>query len=242
METVHGTARVHTQSFTRAEREALLKKNRVELYEVAVDESKFFQPWPMQKVRSVAALLRKWFRNVLEHLPEATDEQLRSVIFEEHPREMKTLTPFIEKYVITTMVATSRFIVDGLFRDFLLLARESQKCMAQAKGDEVKYKHLMGDYMRRNTVYFNVRDFVQLRGVSEVPVAPLPEDLQALLTSRRAAGERPGRALLSRDKMTAMKEQHKVLYESMLAAKTAPHTSYDGVSTLAFGEEEATAS
>lgn len=221
---------VSMRSLTRQQKQALLDRGRVEIYELVNDESRAFKPWPMLKVLQLTTLMRKWFVELLDHLPEATDAQLRTILFEEHTQAL--LHKFIRHYIQHTMCATSRDMVDALFQDYVALVQEAQRATVEAKGDEVKFKMIMGDYMKRTNVFFNTRTFTQIHGMEAVDCADVPAHLRALLASRRQRGERPGAGLMQIDKMTAMKAQHEKMCQSQRAVKTASIAQGGGTTTV----------
>ena len=210
---------VGTRVLTRETRAALLERPNTELYETAIDKSKCFKPWPIEMTIKLRVLIRKWFTELLEHLPEASDEQLRSILLAEHPSA--TLGDFRSKYVITFMTATNRHMVDDLFAQSVALTRASQSALVRANGDEIAFKAMMGEYMKKNPVYFNVCDFTQMRGVSEVPLEDATAEQVALLAERRATNTRPGAGLLQVDKDTALQEAHAKFQASQRALTAA---------------------
>lgn len=221
---------VSMRSFTRKEKERLLARGNVEVYELVNDESRSFQPWHIDRVLKFSTLLRKWFVELLEHLPEASDAQLRTLLFEEHPQAL--LKKFIANYINNTMCSTSRDIVDDLFKEYVDLLKFDQKATIRAKGDEVKFKMLMGEYMKTHNVFFNMRTFEQIHGMEEIDRAPVPDELRALLVARRKDGERPGKGLMQIDKMTALQTQHEKMRASQIATKEKGIAKHGGVTAV----------
>ena len=203
---------VSMRSLSREEKEKLLSQRGTSMYETQVDESKSFDPWPINTVLSLCVLMHKWFAELLRRMPELSDAQLRHIMFMEHPQP--TLRSFRAKYVVHTMVSTSRCMVNELFRDYVNLVKATQQFMVDSDGDEVLFKHLMGQYMRTNQLYFNVLDFKQIRGVSEVPTETVSEAQLQCLAQRRQAHEEPGLELLQKEKLVALKEHHEVFRQS----------------------------
>lgn len=225
---------VSMRSLTREQKQQLLQRGNVEIYELVNDDTRSFKPWPMKVVMKVTTLLRKWFVELLDHLPEAADAQLRTLLLEEHTQPL--LREFTVHYINNTMCATSRDMVDELFQEYIALVQETQRATVQAKGDEVKFKMLMGEYMTRTNVFFNMRTFQQIHGMEALDRAPVSEALRSLLSARRKRGERPGAGLMQIGKMEAMKAQHEKMRASQKAGKAAPVSGFSGVSALDWDE------
>ena len=221
---------VSMRSLTREQKKKLLERGNVEIYELVNDETRAFRPWPILRMLKLTTLLRKWFVELLDHLPEATDAQLRTILFEEHPQA--TLKKFVGNYIQNTMCATSRDIVDELFQDYVNLVKYNQQAMIKAKGDEVKFKMLMGEYMKKNRVFFNYRTFQQIHGMTEVHCEPISPELRNMLKTRRAANERPGVGLMQIAKMDAMLTQHEKMRASQMATKDKSIAQHGGVSSV----------
>jgi hypothetical protein len=203
---------------TAAERRALADQERVEVWEFTKDESKRFTPWTFADVTAMKCLVREWYEELLDRLPEASDPQLRTLLREEHESSHPLLGFFMDNYMSHTMGATCRFMVDALFALSLEVIEKVHRARTDAKGNDLRFKEIMGKWIQKQKVYYSARDFEQVVHLDTLPVADVPAELRDLLSTRRASKARPGAGLLRRTAQSATDAHGELM-----------HTQFSGV-------------
>lgn len=137
------------------------------------------------------ALLRAKYTTLLASLPEATDDQLRTLLLEE--------TPFFQRLFDTTVVhvvnATCRGVKRGEFKRFIA----AQEWIRRNKPlfDEATLVSKYLEYADTLKLDFQARDRMSYVENNIIKLAAVSDDMRALLAVRRERGERPGAHLLN---------------------------------------------
>ena len=188
---------VGVRGLTRDEMQHYADQKHVEVWEFKMDTSKAWKPWLFDDVAALKCLLRQWFVDLLEAVPEATDRQLRGLLLEEHGANDKVRF-FVQHYISHAMSATSRWIVDQLFDQSLSIIAYAGTAMRESKGNDLKFKEKMAKFIQDKRIKYSAREFEHLVALDEFPCDPFPSDLRPILAERRASGMRPGKGLLQR--------------------------------------------
>lgn len=164
-----------------------------------------YTPASFEEVLKFVVWTRKLFRDALAFVPEASDAQLRGHVFETDPcipaffDATCTDVQHIPKYPTFLYNATSRRCNDEDFAYCVRIILEFIK----AKGDEKTAKNeILKLELQRGPMWCrDISNYVQAKNV---PWEPMPEDMRALLASRREAGQTPGSHLLVKGAATAV--------------------------------------
>ncbi len=221
------------RSYTTRELKNLAARPRTEVFGFEHDETRDFKPLPIHDAQRISALLFKWSTELYERIPEVKDDDIiRGIVLEEHPQD--TIRYFVDHYVVSAMLMTSKYCSDSMVKKLLLFQQEQHDALVECEGDMTKYKNRVAGYMRRNMVYANVRNFAQLRGVDEFPFTPVTDAVRKLLHTRRQHDARPGAGVRKISELQAQECQHVRLQESQQASRGQATTAFDGVADSIF--------
>lgn len=221
-------------SYTTSQLHNLASRPGVHLYEVQYDKSRYRAPKPFQWQMDHKCRLRELYETqFLDFLPEASDRQLRRLVWEEFVQHDVGMSEYWTRYCSNSQGATCRDIVNDTFRKSLRTMVEFQRLTRECKGDTQAAKQQLMVWMQREKVYYSSRDtFAQIKNMEAVDMADadeVPKHLRDLLASRRAAGDRPGKGLLA----SMSSDEAAVIQRDKLIANYARETQGASASTTA---------
>ena len=216
-----GTAQVHTVGLTTAQMRELSSRPGVRGFETRYHTDRYFKPWPVKTVINYKCMLRGWFeKDFLDFLPEASDAQLRRLMWEERVEGNEKVQFFWEHMISHTQGATCRHMVAPLFRDSIRMLHKYVQLKQAAPDEPLAVRTALNAWVTKEGINYSSRDFGQIVSMDEVRMADtVSDELRATLAARREADERPGAGLLTRTVEEAKKAQAKWL-EASIAAST----------------------
>ena len=214
---------VSTMSLTAAELRRIRARPDVTSYETKYHTDKLFKPWPITRLIAYKCLLRKWYETeYLDFLPEASDEQLRRLMWEERVKGTTRPRFFWEHMISHTQGATCRHIVRTTFDLSVRMLRKYNQLLQEMPDDELGVNTAIAQWIEKHRLSYTSRNFAQIVNMSAVAIADsVPTDLQELLLERRAAGERPGKGLLDRTPEEGAAAQHQIIDDDITGSAGA---------------------
>lgn len=217
---------VGLRSLTARDKERLAQQDGVEVWGFTrheyTEEEKRTRTLDAEGIVLMKALLRRQYEALLDHLPEASDEELRSLVLEEssHPKDMRD---FFLRYSAHARTATCRFIPNVTVRTSFAILRRAAALKQQFGADELKFKEELGKFLlsMKEKAYYSSRSFDEVVASGPLKTAPISSEHRVLLAARRAAGDRPGAGLLERDENEMKVAQRDAMRHAFQADLTA---------------------